>query len=367
MIPLFSPFIPKETGDEVKRIIDSGKINRGSQATLFEQKLRKRFRFPYVYSLNSCTSALRLSLAIAGIKHGDQVLTTPWTMIATNTAILEQGAIPIFVDIEYDTLNMNLEEMEEKITSKTKALIVVHYAGYPCDYWKAQKIAIDHDLVLIQDCAQSLGAKVYGKYVGSYGTFNCFSFQTIKTITMGDGGCISTSRKQVYDEVVKRSWFGINKSKRIQTPIGTFPDDIDVLGYKYNITDIDATIGLIGLKHINEALTRRKSIVKIYIEELEDLDKIELLHYRKNIESSNWLFPIHVEERNSFGKFMFKNDIEVSKHNERNDKYTIFGGKRNLSVTSKVDSDIIHLPIYPSLSDKDLDFIIKKVKEWDKL
>lgn len=366
MIPLFSPYIPPETGEFVKRVIDSGKINRGLQAELFEKRLRERFGFPYVHSVNSCTSALRLSLAVAGIKRGDYILTTPWTMVATNTAILEQGACPIFIDIDYDTLNMDFSKIDEEAMARARALMVVHYAGYPCDYWKALKIATENNLVLIQDCAQSFGAKVYGNYVGSRGTFNCFSFQAIKTITMGDGGCISTSIKSIYDDIVKRSWFGIDKSQRISTPSGIFPKDIDVLGYKYNITDIDATIGLVGLKHIEKALKRRKEIAQVYMEELGDLKQIELLHYHKNLESSWWLFPMHVEERDSFAKFMTKNGIEVSKHNERNDRYSVFGGLRNLPITKKVDEDLIHIPLHPSLSDEDISCIVKKVKEWDR-
>lgn len=366
MIWLFSPFLPKEAGEEVKRTIESGFINRGKKAEEFERKLREKFNFFQVHSVNSCTSALKLSLKIAGVKEGDEVISTPWSMIATNTSILECGARPVFVDIKYETLNMNPDLIEEKITEKTKAIMVVHYAGAPADLKEIYKIAHKNHLEVIQDAAQALGAKYRGRYIGSFGRFCCFSFQAIKVITMGDGGCISTTSQEVYDEVVKRSWFGIDKRKRINSPLGSFPKDIETLGYKNNITDIDATLGLVGLRHLDEALKRRKEIFMDYKMELGNLRNLKFLEYRANDEPSYWLFPIHVTDQKSFAKFMAKNEIQVSKHNERNDRYKIFGGlNEDLEITKKVDEDIIHLPIYPSLTFKEENFIIRKVKEWN--
>lgn len=367
MIRLFSPFLPKEAGEEVKKVIESGFINRGKKAEEFEEKLRQKFNFYKVHCVNSCTSALKLSLKVAGVKEGDEVITTPWTMIATNTAILEVGANPVFVDIEYETLNLDPEKIEEKINEKTKAIMVVHYAGYPANLMKIYKIAHKHGIEVIQDCAHALGAKYRGRYIGSFGRFCCFSFQTIKTITTGDGGAISTTDDEVYREVKKRSWFGILKEERENTLLGSFPRDISVLGYKHNITDIDATLGIVGLRHIDEALKRRNFIAWNYNEELSNLNNIELLKYAPNIQSSYWLYPIHVKKRISFAKFMREAKIEVSKHNERNDKYTIFGGKREtLENLERVDNDIIHIPIHPSITDQEINYIIKKIKEWDR-
>lgn len=367
MIRLFSPFIPKETGKEVKKTIDSGFINRGKKALEFEQMLREKFNFFQVHCVNSCTSALKLSLKVAGVKEGDEVITTPWTMIATNTAILECRAKPIFVDIEYDTLNIDPEKIEEKINRRTKAIMVVHYAGYPANLMKIYKIAHKHGIEVIQDCAHALGAKYRGRYIGSFGRFCCFSFQAIKTITTGDGGCISTTDNEIYEEIKKRSWFGILKEKRNKTLLGSFPREINVLGYKHNITDIDATLGIIGLRHIDEALKRRNFIAWNFNEEFSELKNVKLLKYAPNVQSAYWLYPMHVQNRLSFAKFMNKAKIEVSKHNERNDKYRIFGGIREeLENTKEVEADIVHIPIHPSLTDQEINYIIKKVKEWDK-
>jgi len=368
MIWLFSPFLPKEAGEEVKKTIDSGFINRGKKAEEFEQKLREKFNFYQVHCVNSCTSALKLSLKVAGVKPGDEVISTPWTMIATNTAILECGAKPIFVDIKYDTLNLDPSKVEEKITDRTKAIMVVHYGGYAADLASLYKIAHKYNIHLIQDCAHALGSKYRGRYIGSFGKFCCFSFQAIKTMTTGDGGAISTTDEEVYREIVKLSWFGIDKKDRIKTPLGAFPKQITKLGYKHNITDIDATLGLVGLKHLNKALLKRQKIAQKYNKAFQEMNSIVLPKYEKNRVNSYWMYPMHVtSNRNDFARFMLENEIQVSKHNERNDRYLIFGGLNSALVnTERVDKDIIHIPIHADLTMKHVSYIIRIIKKWDR-
>lgn len=364
MIPLILPFIPKEAGDEVKKVIESGWINTGEKEKLFREKLSEKFDFRYCVATNSCTSALRASLALLRIGEGDEVITTPWTMVATNTSILEQQATPVFADIKYDTLNLNPASVIEKITDKTKAIMCVHYAGCPCDLDEIRKIGHDYDLPIVEDSAQALGAKYEGRYIGSTGKLVCFSFQVVKIITCGDGGLITTTQKQYYEELKKRVWFGIDKEKRIDSPLGKFPQDISVLGFKYTMNDIAATLGLVGLNHFDEALEGRKYIAKRYREELSNNPKIELLHYPKNVEPSYWMFPMHANNRLKFAEYMREHNIEVSIHYWRNDKYSIFGGKENLPITEKVNQDIIHIPIHPNLTDEQVETIIKTIKKW---
>lgn len=368
MIPLFSPFIPKEAGDIVKQVIDSGFINRGKYADEFEKLMREKYSILFVHLVNSCTSALKLSLAVAGIKEGDEVISTPWSMIATNTAILELGGKPVFVDIDYDTLNIDASKIEAKITPKTKAIMVVHYAGYPVELKDVYRIAHEKGLEVIQDCAHALGTMYRGRYIGSFGRFCCYSFQAIKTITGGDMGAVSTTDQIIYDDIVRRSWFGIDKKTRIKTPVGVFPSDIDVLGYKMNTNDIAASLGVVGLKHVEEAINRRRHIARRYNEEFGNLKNITLLKYAENNESSYWLYPMHVaKNRHLFALTMTDAGIEVGKHNERNDKYKIFGGiNQELVNTAKVDEDIVHIPLHASLTDEQVELIIKTIKKWDK-
>jgi len=367
MIWLFNPFLPKEAGNEVKKTIDSGFINRGKKAKEFEALLRTKFSWPLVHTVNSCTSALRLSLRTAGIKRGDEVISTPWTMIATNTAILECQGKPVFVDIDYENLNIDPDRIAEKITRRTKAIMVVHYAGYPCEMSKIYKIARNWNVPVIQDCAHALGSRYSGKWIGSFGEYNCFSFQAIKMITTGDGGAVSTSSKWIYDKVVALSWFGIDKSKRVKTLVGAFPKDIKELGYKNNCTDIDATLGLVGLKHIDQTLFDRKYIARRYDEELEDCRNLDLPYYKGRHSHSYWLYPIHVAKRRSFATGMKKAGIQVDKHNDRNDRYTIFGKvRKDLPNTAKTDKDLIHIPIHSALTESEIEYVIKTIKAWDR-
>jgi perosamine synthetase len=364
MISLFSAFIPKEAGEEVKKTIDSSWINTGEKEALFKKNLNEKFGFKYSVATNSCTSSLRASLALLNIGNCDEVITTPWTMVATNTAILEQGAKPVFADIEYYTLNIDPESVEEAITNKTKAIMCVHYAGCPCNLDELRKIGKEKNLAIVEDSAQALGAKYNGKFIGSTGELCCFSFQCVKIITSGDGGLITTTKKRYYEELKKRIWFGIDKDKRISSLLGKYPRDITVLGFKYTMNDISATLGLVGLRHFHEALEKRRCIAKRYNEELENCTKIELLHYPKNMESSCWMFPIHVRNRSRFARHMKQNGIEVGIHNWRNDKYFIFGGKKDLPITEKVNNDIIHIPIHANLTEDEVDKVIKTIKEW---
>jgi len=368
MISLFKPFIPKEAGEEVKKIIDKGWINTGEKEKEFSEALKKKFNWIHCILTNSCTSALRLVLSHIGVSYGDEVITTPWTMIATNTAILEQGAKPVFVDIKYDTLNIDPSKIEEKITDRTKAIMMVHYAGYPCDHTKICKIALENNLHVIEDAAQALGSKYRGKYIGRLGEYCCFSFQTVKIINTGDGGAITCQYIEDADRLRAKSWFGIHREKRKKTFLGKFPEDIIELGYKYNMNDITATLGLVSLKYFDKVLEKRQEIGKIYFEELSNLRNIKLLNYNfKEKETNFWMFPMHVKKRNKFVRYMLDRNIEVGIHNHRNDKWSIFGGvQKDLINTGKVEKDIIHIPIHQDLSNNDIEFIIKEIKKWDR-
>lgn len=364
MIPLFSPYIPPEAGDAVKQVIDSGWINTGPKEKLFRERLQQKFGFPYCVATNNCTASLRASLAALGISRGDEVITTPWTMIATNTVILEQGATPVFADIEYNTLNIDPEDVAQKITDKTKAIMCVHYAGAPSRLDELRKIADDNGVTLVEDAAQALGAKYNGDHIGSTGELVNFSFQAIKTITSGDGGAIATTSEELYEKLQTLVWFGINKKLRMKTPLGTLPHDVEVLGFKYNMNDIAATLGLVGLDHFDESLVKRKAVARHYIDEIQNLNDITLLNYPNSVESAYWMFPIHVKHRLRFAEYMRHNGVEVSVHYPRNDGYIIFGGKQNLPVTEKVDSDVIHIPIHSNLSEAQVAQVIDAVRGW---
>lgn len=366
IISTHSPFIPEEAIKEVAKTLRSGWINTGKKEQELREKASKKWNFPYCVAVNSCTSALRSALAVLGVGPGDEVISTPFTFIATNTVILEQGAKPIFADVNYDDLNINSESIEKKITKKTKAIMIVHYGGNPCDMDKIRKIGKKYNLPIIEDAAQALGSKYKGEYIGVKGDIICFSFQVIKIITSGDGGLITTPNKDYYQKLKKVIWFGIDKEGKKTNLLDPLPDNFrgDTLGYKYNMNDITATLASVGVDHYDEAAARRKKIGERYRKELEGVKGIKLLKYYNDRIPNYQLFPIHVANRLTFAEYMNKNNIMIRINNRRNDIYPMFGGiKKDLLNTKRVDEDVALLPIHTGLTDEDISYVISKVKD----
>lgn len=347
----------------VEQVLKSKQINEGKVTREFEKKFCEMLGYQYAVAVNSGTSALRMSLAMAGVVHGNRVISTPFTAIATNMAILEQGAKVDFADIDYGTLNIDPESIENSIVANTTGIVVVHYAGYPCDMAKIKKIGLRYQIPVIEDCAHALGARHFGLPVGQH--LGCFSFQTIKHITTGNGGMFVTDEKYLYNRAKATHWFGIDKDEREESPLGKYPKDVWNIGFKYDMNNIAAAMGVEGLKHLDWAMKKRQNIAKIYREELSSCSFIELPYYDlRNNFHAYWMFPLHVESRHEFAKYMRKNNIEISNHYYRNDSYTVFGGLQDLPNVEKVDQDIVHIPLHQDLSEKDVDYIVKTIKNF---
>lgn len=367
IIRTMSPFIPEEAAIEVVRTLQSKWINTGKKEKELREKACRKWNFSHCVAVNSCTSALRSALAVLGIGSGDEVISTPFTFIATNTVILEQGAKPIFADINYDDLNINPESIEEKITPKTKAIMIVHYGGNSCDMDAIRRIGKKYKLPIIEDAAQALGSKYKGEYIGAKGDFICFSFQVIKIITSGDGGLISTSKAKYYQKLRKIIWYGIDRDAKRTNILDPLPESFngDALGFKYNMNDIIATLALVGIDHYNEAATKRRIIGERYRKELNDCKGIKLIKYYEDRTPNYQIFPIHVENRLRFAKYLRKYNIMTNINNRRNDIYPMFGGlQKNLLITAKADQDVVLLPMHNDLTEEQTNFIIKKVKDW---
>lgn len=360
-----STFVPKEAAIEVAKTLRSTWINTGKKEKELREKARIKWNFPYCVAVNSCTSALRSVLAVIGVGPGDEVISTPYTFIATNTVILEQGAKIVFADINYEDLNINPKSIEEKITNKTKAIMIVHYGGNPCDMMEIRKIGKKYNIPIIEDAAQALGSTYKGEYIGEKGDFVCFSLQVIKIITSGDGGLISTSSKKYYEQLKKIIWYGIDREEKRTNILDPLPDNFkgDVLGFKYNMNDITATLACVAVDHFKEALAKRKEIGERYRKELGNCEGIKLMKYYDDRTPNYQIFPIHVENRLKFAKYLRQYNIFLNINNRRNDIYPIFGGLKKLDITAKVDQDVVLLPIHADLTKKQVTYIIQKVKD----
>jgi len=366
-IRLWGVYLPEEAIKAVQDILKSKWLNTGRQEKLFRKKMCEKFSIPFCVAVSSGTAALRASLAMLDIGPGDEVVSTPFTFIATNTSILEQRATPVFADIKYDDLNIDPKSIKEKITDKTKAIICVHYAGNTCDMDEIKKIGRDNNLPIIEDCAHALGSKYKGQFTGSLADIACFSFQVVKIITSGDGGVIATTNEQYYNKLKKHIWYGVDRETKTTRLLDPLPDDIDIFGFKYNMNDIVATLAMKGLDYFEVPFKRRKEIGERYRKELASCSKIRLMYYSPDKTPNYQIFPIHVDDRERFAKHMKKNSIQVNINNRRNDRYSIFGGKRDLPTTEKADNDVILIPIHSELSDSQIEKVIETIKVYDRL
>ena len=361
MIRMFKPYMSEKVGPAVLGILNTTWIGQGPVVDRVEKKFEKMFGTFGALTVNSCTSALHLALILSGVQEGDEVLTTPMTCSATNMPIFYQKARPVFVDIQKTSMNIDPASIMKKITPRTKAILAVHWAGYPCDMDEIMEIARQRNISVIEDAAHAVGAKYKGKYIGGVGDYTCFSFQAIKQITSVDGGIITCRDPEAYKRGKLLRWYGIDR---------TFKGDIywkykvREAGYKYHMNDVTATILTVQLDDLFSVNRRRKDIADRYREALSGIKGLTLLENKDDRESSNWLFTVLAERREDFIKMMKSNDIETHMVHVRSDVYPIFGGTRlDLPVMNELEPKYVSIPLHLGLTDEDVEKIINTVKK----
>lgn len=338
-------------------------IGEGPRVKEFEQRLRERFAIEYCVALNSGTAGLELALALAGVDFGDEVITVAQTCTATNMPILRAGADVVFADIQYLTGNIDPDDIEHRITNRTKAVMCVHWAGYPCDMAELEYICDKHNLALIADGAHALGATYQGRPITSCADYTMISFQAIKQLTCGDGGLLAMTREAKYHEARRRRWFGIDRVNRTPRLDGYSYWNQTEIGYKMHMSDISASIGLGNLTAIDSLLAARKMMVKYYRDELESVPGVTLFEQKDDRESGNWLFTMHVERRDDFCRMMADRNIEVSVVHIRNDLHGIFGSRRHdLPNNDRYEKTQISIPLHNQLDPEDIYYIVDSIQ-----
>lgn len=361
---MFRPYITEAAVKRVASTLQSGYIGEGPVTAEFEENYNAVIGTRHALALNSCTSALHLALAIAGVGPGDEVVTTAQTMAATSHAVLAHYARPVFADIQFETGNIDPNDIERNITDATAAIIVVHWAGYPCDMDEILAMAEKYGLPIIEDAAHALGATYKRKPVGTLSPFTCFSFQAIKHVTTGDGGMLTCTNATDYNEARRRRWYGIDRRNRKPSELGEPLWDMSEIGYKYHMNDIAASMGVEHLKELSFILDRRRSIAADYRNAFADIPGVTLLEQKKDRESAAWLFTIHVENRSDFVRAMKTAGIEVSVVHRRIDTHPVFFPKRDdLPNLARFDETQISLPVHPLLTDENVGHIIRTVKK----
>ena len=370
-VPLFYPHIPKNAKKAVSKVLSTRWLGQGPLVDKFEIVFSKKFcdNLP-VTAVGSGTDALHLAYIMAGIKKNDEIICPVFTCTATNIPLLYIDAKIKFADIDPKTFNISLAHVEKLITKKTKAIVFVNYGGLLCDLDRLNKLAKKHKIILIQDAAQSLGAKYKNKSICSYADFTIFSFQAIKHITSGDGGALCMKNKKQLKKVNRIRWFGID---RIKKQGGTWENDIKEVGYKYQLTDIGASLLLESINEFNKIKKHRNKIYDIYSKNLSNNNKIS---YLKNNDIKSkcvmWLFTILTPYKDLLQKKLRQLKVETNQVHFRNDRYSIFKKftkNKKFPNMEKLQNQYLVLPMHTKMSFNDalnisrkINLIIKQIK-----
>jgi len=369
-IPYGHQGIDEEDIEEVVKVLKSDWITTGPKIEEFENALCKYIGCKYAVAVNSGTSALDIAVQTLNLPRGSEIITTPFTFVATSNAVLYNNLKPIFVDIEKDTRNINPEEIRKKITDKTKAIIYVDYAGHPCDIEEIKGVAEEHDLYLIEDASHAIGAEYKGKKIGNFADMTIFSFHPVKHITTGEGGVVVTNNKEFYEKLKMLRNHGIDKSALDRFgPKAGWAYDLKFLGRNYRITDFQAALGISQLKKLDEFIRRREEIVEMYNEAFEDMPEIETPIVKPDVKPAWHIYTVLLNgiNRDEFFRKMRGRNIGVNLHYIPIYRFSYYPEHFNFNpndfpVTEEVFSKIVTLPLFPKMEDEEVRFVIGNTK-----
>ncbi len=373
-LPFSPPFIGEEEISEVADSLQSLWITTGPKTKRFEEEFGAYVDAPAALALSSCTAALHTALVAADIGPGDEVITTSMTFTATVAVIEHVGATPVLVDIEADTMNINPLLVADAVTASTKAVIAVHYAGHPCDLDALQAICDKHEILLIEDAAHSLPAKYKGRMIGSGKNPTAFSFYATKNLTTAEGGML-TGDPQMIERAAVISLHGMNRDAwKRNSEAGSWRYDIVTPGFKYNMTDMQAAMGLQQMKKLDGILARRQEIVALYRELLSPLNAFDLPVERDDCQSAWHLFPIRIREgalnisRDEFIEEMRERKIGTSVHFIPVHTFSYYRQKygfedQDFPIAFKESERLVSLPLHPRLSAEDVGDVVDAVTD----
>lgn len=389
-IPLFKVYMSKQASIDASKVINSGFIGQGPVVEKFEEALRNRFRQEYIATTNSATSAEHLAIHMLktpdvnhkiyhgvatvesrwpGILEDDEVLCTPLTCTATNFPVLANDIRIKWVDIDPNNLNMDLDDLERKLSPTTKIIYVVHWGGYPIDLDRIKKIQEKCLLLygfkpaVIEDCAHAFGSNYKGRPIGSHGNFATFSFQAIKHLTSVDGGILICPHEKLYKRATVLRWYGIDRNDNRKD--FRCEADIPEWGYKFHMNDVNASIGLANLKEVDEnVIAKHRANAHYYNEQLKDINGVTLLENKENHDSAYWIYTIKVERQENFMAKMKEKGIMVSRVHERNDKHTcVQEFKSALPNLDKIVKEMVCIPVGWWVTKEQREYIVTSIKQ----
>jgi dTDP-4-amino-4,6-dideoxygalactose transaminase len=369
-----SPAIKSAEIQEVVKTLESGWLGTGPRVRQFEADIKAFTGSPHAIAVNSCTAALHLSLLAADIGAGDEVITTPLTFCATVNAIIHAGATPVLADIDPATLNIDPDQVRAKITSRTKAVLPVHYAGRPCEMDSLCSIAADHGLLMIEDCAHTIEAEYKGRKTGTFGDFGCFSFYVTKNVVTGEGGMIVAKNEAYASRAAVLALHGMSKDawKRFGSE-GFKHYEVIEAGFKYNMMDLQAAIGIHQLARVEANWRARERVWKKYNAAFADLPLELPPEPSADSKHSYHLYTVLVNEkragvsRDAFLNKMTEQGIGVGIHYLAIPEHVYYRNRFGWKLEDyphavKVGRETVSLPISAKLTAKDTEDVIRAVK-----
>ena len=365
-VPLFYPHVPKRAIENVTDTLSGRWIGQGPKVDLFERVFADKLGInSTTIAVSSGTAALHLAYTLAEIGPGDEVICPVFTCTATNLPVLYNGGVIRFCDVAEGQLNIDIKRIQSLITNKTKAISVVDYGGKPNDYIELRRICDQFNLKLIADCAHALDGHINDKHVTEYADYVIYSFQAIKTLTTGDGGMLVVKSSSDVEKAKRIRWFGIDRTEKQK---GTWENDIKELGYKYQMTDIAASIGLAALDELDQIFSIRNSIAQVYREELSKtgVKVFEFSDHPGKLNFTPWMITIDTRgKRLEIMEKLRENSIESAQVHYRNDRYSVFGNqnRNDFPNMNALEDNYLVLPLHTKMQPKDAVLIAKVVSD----
>ena len=367
MIPLMKVFLPPNVGDIVQKVVDTGFVTEGEYSDEFERLFGEWIGNPNTRLVNSCTSALALAAHMCDLEPGDEVITTAMTCMATNEPFFNIGAKLVFADVEPDTGNIDVKDIERKITDKTKAIIMVHWAGQPCDIDAINKLASKYGIKTIEDAAHATKSYYKGVRIGNHSDYVCFSFQAVKHLTTIDGGAIVCKTAEDAERARKLRWFGLDRHYKAppgEPPASRWEQDITEAGFKYHMNNVNAAIGIEQMNHIDKLIEAHVDNGQYYDTNIKN-PNVRIPRRPEYGKSSYWIYSVLVDDKQKFKDYLADNGIAADVAHVRNDQYSCFAEfQYDQPGLDKFSNQMMNIPVGWWLTEEQRSYIVDVVNKY---